>query len=97
MKTMLVWRCPLCKPEDGTIERGSQEFLDAAIGNHILTAHEERAALRAVDNARISCPAVACEIGRNAHYNKTLGCAELKLTEYDRRLLSGMRIEGDEE
>jgi hypothetical protein len=93
----LIWHCPLCTQEDGTVERGSQDHLDAAVANHIIVAHEERAALRAVDAARLSCPQTVCEIGRAMHYNKSLGCAELKLTDFDRRLLNGMRIGGEKE
>jgi hypothetical protein len=96
MTKLLVWCCPLCTKEDGTIERGSQEHLDLAIANHVI-GHEQRAALVAVDQARLGCPSPTCDIGRNMHYNKSLGCAELKLTDFDRRLLNGMRIGGEKE
>lgn len=72
--------------------RGSQDHLDLAVAAHILSAHEEPSALRAVDKARLQCTNAACEIGRKNHQNLSIGKAELALTDYDKALLAGMRI-----
>jgi hypothetical protein len=93
MSKQLIWRCPLCT--DCKIVRGGEAYLELAVGEHI-KQHEEKAALIAVDKARIQCKSTSCEIGRASHWNKTIGNSELLLTDFDVRLLQGMKIKGEE-
>lgn len=86
----LIWKCPICA-DDEAIVRGSQEHLNMAMAAHILK-HEQTAALRAVDRARVECVSPSCEIGRKNHWNKTIGSSELSLSEFDRNLLSAMKV-----
>jgi hypothetical protein len=90
---MKTWTCPLCA-EDGKIERGSDEFLDMAVASHILQ-HEQRAALKSVDAARLGCRTVGCEIGKNNKCYTTAGISSLTLTDFDRSLLAGMKISNE--
>lgn len=84
----------MCAPEVGTIKRGSQEFLEIAVGSHIMI-HEQRAALAAVDKARLECRSTSCEIGRKNYVGLSIGNPSLNLSDYDRTWLSGMRIGQD--
>lgn len=86
-----TFKCPLCKDDD-PIVRGSLEHLEMAVASHILTAHEERAALQAVDKARVACSHIGCEIGRKNHLMLTGGTAMLNLSDFDKTWLSAMKI-----
>jgi hypothetical protein len=94
MSKLLVFECPICGP-DSKITRGSQEHLNLAISDHIMRVHEERAALQAVDRARISCPNTSCDIGRRTHCNLSIGTSIMLLTEFDKNLLQGMKVSPD--
>ena len=90
LSKLVSWKCPLCL-EDEPITRGGQEFLDMAVAAHLLR-HEERAALKAVDAARISCRVAGCEIGRKNNMNLSCGTAILTLSDFDQTLLRAMKI-----
>ena len=64
------------------------------IAAHVLQ-HEERAALRAVDRARLECTTIGCEIGRKNHQNLSIGNPNLTLTDFDKTLLAAMKINYD--
>jgi hypothetical protein len=90
---LISWTCPLCIGDE-PIVRGSEEFLQMAVASHLLF-HEERAALKAVDRARIECRVAGCEIGKKNCLNLGTGNPCLALSEFDRTWLQAMKINGD--
>lgn len=87
---MFVWQCPLCD-ECGYFERSTEDALDIACAAHILR-HEEESALRAVDKARLECIQPECSLGCRKGYNSAAQIMCPKLTDYDKRFLSGVKI-----
>ncbi len=86
----LHWACPICIPTF-SISRYTQAALDISTSLHI-RSHEHKAEALAVDRARNQCPSTQCTIGTNRTYNQTTHEWEPRLTEYDKKLLDGMKI-----
>lgn len=86
-----VWQCPCCSDDEGRVSRLSEAALDLAVMMHI-KRHENVAALRAVDRARIQCDNPFCGIGKTKQWDETTGSTILKLTEFDLNLLHSMKI-----
>lgn len=86
---MVKFKCPLCDPVV-ILTRSDQFALDIAIAAHIIH-HEDEASLRAVDRARLGCQQVACSLGGGRMYHRENGF-EYRLTDYDEKFLSGIRI-----
>ena len=85
------WSCPLCEKVDGFFERQTELGLTIAVATHIIN-HEERAGLRAVDRARLTCCETSCSLGKNRKLDPDTQEFVPRLTEYDRKFLSGVRI-----
>lgn len=85
------WNCPLCEPAIGHFERITKTGIEMVMAAHILR-HEEEAGLRAVNNARLKCAEINCSLGKTRCLNTETGLFEPKLTEYDIKLLQGMKI-----
>lgn len=88
--TIFVFQCPLCKL-GGKISRSTEQELNSAVAIHIQD-HEQRSALQAVDKARLTCPEASCAIGKTYQWNPTTSKSELVLSEFDLRLLAGMKV-----
>jgi hypothetical protein len=89
------WRCPLCPDWEAVIERLSAAALNLAVMKHII-GHEERAAQRAVDKARLSCPQVDCSLGKDRRFDTTQRCLVPKLTDFDVKFLHDLKIKIEE-
>jgi len=88
---MFRWICPLCSIDVGSFERNSEEALEIVTAAHIIR-HEEAASLRAVDAARLECTQAECSLGCRKGYNKNMEAMCPKLTEYDKKFLTGVKI-----
>lgn len=84
------WICPLCDEETGSFTRHTKLGLHVAVAEHILL-HEDRAGLRAVDKARLECTDSTCSLGTRKQYDPSAVNMIPKLTEYDKKFLSGIR------
>lgn len=89
------WSCPLCEPIDGQFERQTKFALDIATATHIISSHEDPAALRAVNSARLHCTETTCSLGKNRVYDSSASSFVPKLSEYDHKLLKGIKIKID--
>ena len=86
------WRCPACTKMTAPIMGNTEQMLKAAIALHIIEAHEELSAIRAVDKARIQCMNEHCELGRTKVWNLKSQVMEPRLTDYDRKWFAGAKI-----
>lgn len=93
-KAIHSWKCPLCMDDLGKIERQTEFGLIVATANH-MTIHMDEASLHAIDRARLQCTEVNCSIGKAQRYS-TAGIVP-KLTDYDRKFLSGLKIQNIED
>jgi hypothetical protein len=89
------WSCPLCESASGYFERSTEYALAVATASHIITAHEDRASLRAVNSARLHCTEIKCSLGMDKVYDSSAASFVPKLTEYDRKFLCGNKIKVD--
>lgn len=86
-----TWECPLCSREDGKIAGVSDADILIKAALHI-REHERRAALKAVDVARVGCAETACQLGRTQVWNIRGGFWEPRLSEYDRAWLAEAKV-----
>lgn len=89
-----TWTCPLCEEVDGKIERQTRLALEVAMATHIMN-HENSAGLRAVDRARLGCTDTTCSLGKGRAYDSSAQSFVPKLTDYDKKFLSGCKIKID--
>lgn len=87
----LKWKCPLCPDANSVIERLSEAALNLAMMQHII-GHEERAAQRAVDKARLNCQSTDCSLGKSRHWSNEHKCMVPTFTDFDLRMLRELRI-----
>jgi hypothetical protein len=92
MNHQWCWQCPLCSEEIGYFARHTKLGLHVAVAEHILHAHEEPAAQRAVDRARLECTQTECSLGCRKKYDVSDANMVPKMTEYDMKFLSGVKV-----
>jgi len=86
---MALWLCPRCISK---VEAVSEARLYWAVSGHIRD-HEDAAAIKAVDRARMCCPMHDCRLGMNI---TAFGTRIAGLTDFDLKLLREMKVLWDE-
>ena len=89
---MFTWQCPLCDDQFGRVEADTEFGLEAKTANHITTQHEDSAAQRAVDRARLGCTDVNCSLGKSKIWDKYENMSVYKLTDFDKKFLDGIKV-----